>query len=581
MREHDVLVFILSLAVLLSSARLLGELARRLGFPLIFGELASGILLGPTVMGRAAPLAQHWLFPPSGVPQNMLAGYTNVAVVLLLVVAGLEVNLGVVRRRGRSALLTSLMGIAMPLAGGALLGVLLPDSDLVQPQHRLLFALFMGVALSISALPVIAKTLLDLGLFKTDVGLLVMAAAMVDDLAGWIAFSVLLGPMQGGPMNLGAMLRAVGLTVGFVTAALLVARPVLGRIVTRLQADQHTGPRRVLSMMVLLSLFGASFTQWVGIHAVFGGFVVGVVFGDTKLKEHTRTIVHDFVTNIFAPVFFASLGLRADFVASFDFRLCALVFLIASVAKVGGCTVGARMGGLRWRPAAAVGFGLNARGAMEIILALLALEAGLLREKVFVALVVMALLTSLISGPTMKAMLRGMDDEDLATLLRRGVWLERLKATTASAAIEELTGALSFALGDLQTAAVHAVLEREATASTSLGHAVAVPHSVVADLGRPLLAIGLSPEGVDFNAPDGESTKIIFLLLVPPRAHDQEVRILAQIARAVIEPSARSRFLDAHSLDEVVALVSRDRARPDFTNEASDHEPRGAPRASR
>src|SRR5579884_3413305 len=155
MHEEDILVFLLSLAVLLSAARLLGEGARRLGFPLIFGELASGILLGPTVLGRLAPAAQRWLFA-GGAPQTMLAGYTNVGVVLLLVVAGLEVNLGIVRRRGRSALLTSVLGIVMPLAGGVLLGALLPDSDLVRPDHRTLFALFMGVALSISALPVIA-----------------------------------------------------------------------------------------------------------------------------------------------------------------------------------------------------------------------------------------------------------------------------------------------------------------------------------------------------------------------------------------------------------------------------------------
>src|ERR1019366_2525863 len=248
MREHDVFVFLLSLAVVLSVARLLGEGARRLGFPLIFGELASGILLGPTVLGRISPAAQHGLFP-GGVPSNMLAGYTNVGVVLLLTVAGLEVNLGIVRRRGRSALLTSLMGIVMPLAGGVLLGVLLPDSDLMRPDRRLLFALFMGVALSISALPVIAKTLLDLGLFKTDVGLLVMAAAMIDDLVGWLAFSVLLGPMQGGALNLGSVARSVALTVGFVVVSLLIARPLLGRLVAHLQADHHSGPRRVLSLI--------------------------------------------------------------------------------------------------------------------------------------------------------------------------------------------------------------------------------------------------------------------------------------------------------------------------------------------
>ena len=555
MREHDVLVFLLSLAVLLSVARLLGEGARRLGFPLVFGELAAGILLGPTVLGRLSPSAQHGLFP-GGVPSNMVAGYTNVGVVLLLTVAGLEVNLGIVRRRGRSALLTSLMGIVMPLAGGVLLGVLLPDSDLMQPDKRLLFALFMGVALSISALPVIAKTLLDLGLFKTDVGLLVMAAAMIDDLVGWLAFSVLLGPMQGGAMDLLSMVRAVGLTVGFVSVALLVGRPLLGRLIVKLQADHHSGPRRVLSLIVLLALFGASFTQWIGIHAVFGGFVVGVVVGDApQLKERTRVIVHEFVTNIFAPVFFASLGLRADFVRSFDLRLCVLVFVIATAAKVVGCTLGSRAGGMRWRPAAAVGFGLNARGAMEIVLALLALEAGLLKEQLFVALVVMALATSLVSGPTMKWMLRGVDEESLATLLRRGGWLPRLDAATAADAITQLSATLGAQLGELEARACRAVLEREATASTGLGDDVAVPHAVIAGLPRPVLALGLAPAGVDFNAPDGAPAKLVFLLLMPPRAHDQEVRILAQIARAVIEPASRARLLEAKTLNEVVALV--------------------------
>jgi len=569
MHEHDALVFLLSLAVLLSAARLLGEISRRLGFPLVFGELASGILLGPTVLGRAWPGGQHWLFP-GGPPQTMLTGYTDVAVVLLLVVAGLEVNLGIVRRRGRSALLTSIMGIAMPLAGGVLLGVLLPDSDLVRPDHRTLFALFMGVALSISALPVIAKTLLDLGLFKTEVGLLVMAAAMINDLVGWLAFSVLLGPMQGGSVNFGTVLRTVGLTFGFVALSLLLGRPLLGRLIAKLQADHHSGPRRVLSLVILCALFGASFTQWVGIHAVFGGFIVGVVVGDTPLlKERTRVIVHEFVTNIFAPVFFASLGLRADFVASFDLRLCVLVLVIASTAKIVGCTLGSRAGGLRWRPAAAVGFGLNARGAMEIILALLALEAGLLREQVFVALVVMALATSLMSGPTMKWMLKGTDEEDLAGLLKRGAWIPHLKARTAKGAIEELTASLGSQLGKLEERACRAVLDREATATTGLGDQVAVPHAVIQGLQRPALALGFAPAGIDFNAPDERPARIVFLLLMPPRAHDQEVRILAQIARAVIEAPMRARLLEAASLDEVLARLSEHRPRAESTTRRS------------
>jgi mannitol/fructose-specific phosphotransferase system IIA component (Ntr-type) len=344
---------------------------------------------------------------------------------------------------------------------------------------------------------------------------------------------------------------------------LLAVRPLLGRLIVRLQADRHSGSRRVLSLIVLLALFGASATQAIGIHAVFGGFVVGVAVGDVpQLKERTRVVVHDFVTNIFAPVFFASLGLRSDFVSAFDLRLCVLVFVVASAAKIIGCTIGSRVGGMRWRPAAAVGFGLNARGAMEIILALLALDAGLLREQVFVALVVMALATSLVSGPTMKWMLRGVDEEGLAALLRRGAWVGSLKAATPAAAIEELVASLRAQLGDIEKRACRAVLEREATAPTGLGDEVAVPHTVIPGLSKPLLALGFSHEGIDFNAPDGQPARVVFLLLMPPRAHDQEVRILAQIARAVIEPAARARLLQAKSLHEVLALVSQHRPRP-------------------
>ncbi len=556
MGEHQVLVFLLSLAVLLSTARLLGEAARRLSLPLVFGELASGIILGPTIFGRAAPAAQQWLFP-AGVPQNMLGGYTNVAVVLLLVVAGLEVNLGIVRRRGRSALLTSLLGIAMPLVGGVLLGVLLPDSDLVHPQQRGLFAVFLGVALSISALPVIAKTLLDLGLFKTDVGLLVMAAAMIDDLVGWLAFSVLLGPMKGGALEVASVARSVGLTVGFVLLALFVGRPLLGKLIARLQADHHSGPRRVLSLIVHQARLGARITPWIGIHPRIGGVIVGGAGGDApQLKERTRVIVHEFVTNIFAPAFFATLGLRSDFVKSFDARLCVLMFVIATAAKAIGCTVGARAGGLRWRPAAAVGFGLNARGAMEIILALLALEAGLIREQVFVALVVMALATSLVSGPMMKWMLRGVDEEDLGALVRRGGFVARLRGATAAEAITELSATLSSQLGKGEADACRAVIERETIASTGLGGEVAVPHAIIAGLPRPLLALGFAPDGIDFNGPDGQPAKIVFLLLIPPRAHDLEVRILRRIAKAVIASDSRERLLKASSLPDVLAFFA-------------------------
>jgi Kef-type K+ transport system membrane component KefB/mannitol/fructose-specific phosphotransferase system IIA component (Ntr-type) len=559
--EHEVLTFLLSLAVLLATARALGEVTRALGMPLVVGEILAGIVLGPTALGRLWPDAYSWLFA-SGTPAHMLAAYTTLGVVLLLVVAGLEVDLGVLRRRGASAGLTALLGIAMPLAGGWVLGALLPASDLVHPDQRGLFAAFLGVALSISALPVIAKTLHDLGLFKSDIGLLVMAAAMINDVVGWLGFSVLSGPMKGGEINLLHTLVTVSLTIAF-TGILFAGRGALDWFLGRVEKERANASGRILSIVILLALFGAAVTHAIGIHAVFGGFVVGVAVGGShRVRTRTRVVIEDFVMNVFAPVFFASLGLRIDFVHAFDLRLCVLVFVIASLAKVVGCTVGARAGGLEWRQSAAVGFGLNARGAMEIILALLALEAGLIKDQVFVALVVMALGTSLVSGPAMKRLLyAGVKEEEVVALLRAGAFVTPLKATTRNDAIHELIRSLGSLLTGVKRDAREAVLERERTAPTGLGDEVAIPHASVEGLPKPLLALGVSPEGIDFDAPDGQPARLVFLLLMPPKAYEQEVRVLASIARAVFDESARALVLRSGTLLEATDALAKNAER--------------------
>jgi Kef-type K+ transport system membrane component KefB/mannitol/fructose-specific phosphotransferase system IIA component (Ntr-type) len=554
--DHDVVAFLLALAVLLGSSRLLGELGRAMGLPLVVGEICAGILLGPTVFGRVAPGAQTWLFGP-GLGEAMIGGYTTVALVLLLVMVGVEVDLGILRRRGRSALATGLLGIVLPGACGVALGFLLPDADLVDPSRRATVALLLGVALSISALPVIAKTLLDLGLFKSDVGLLVMAAAMIDDLVGWLALSLLLGPLRGTAVDVPSFARTIVLGTVFAAGMLVVGRRLLDLALARLHLGQ--APGRVLSITIVLGLLGAAMTQAIGLHAIFGGFIAGLTVGRaTGVAVRTRLVVEDFVTNVFAPVFFASIGLRVDFATAFDLRLCALVLALAALPKIAGCALGARLGGLRWREASAVGFGMNARGAMGIILAAIARDAGLLRDQMFVALVVMALATSLLSGPAMKWLLyREEPEEDVVTLLRRGAFVSELHASNPGDAISELVRALGSLLAGMKRDVRDAVLERELVAPTGLGDEVAIPHAAIEGLEKPLLALGRSPRGIDFDAPDGRPARIVFLLLIPPKAYDEEVRILASIARSTFDARGREELLGSGGLDEVVRVLSR------------------------
>lgn len=566
MNEHDALVFLLSIAALLGVARLLGELARAIGLPAVVGELSAGLLLGKTVLGRIAPSAESFLFP-GGAPRTMLSAYTTFAVVLLLVVAGLEVDLGVVKKHRRTAVLVSLLGILVPLVGGIVIGYVVPETLLLHPEQRDLFALFLGVALSISAMPVIAKTLLDLGLFKTDIGLLVMSAATIDDLIGWVAFSVLLGPMRGGSVDVAVLGRTLALAVLFVAGALLVGRRLADRALAMFEQQAEMAPGRILSLLIVVAILGAAAMQAIGIHAALGGFIVGVMVGDSpRLRQRTRQNIQQFVTNIFAPVFFASSALRVDFAENFVPWLCLTVFLVATLAKLLGCTMGARWTGLSWREAFAVGFGLNARGAMEIILALLAREAGLIDDRIFVALVTMAIGTSLLAGPMMKRLLYGPSSsspvsprsgqlEDAAALVRAGAFVPKLQATTSARAIEELGHSLRASIGDLVEPALIAVLEREMIAATGLGDEVAIPHASVEGLTRPVVALGVSHDGIDFDAPDGRAARIVFLLLLPPKAYEREVRVLAGLARSVFDDKARAALLSTTTADEAVQCL--------------------------
>jgi Kef-type K+ transport system membrane component KefB/mannitol/fructose-specific phosphotransferase system IIA component (Ntr-type) len=583
MTEHDALLFLLALGALLASARLLGELARYVGMPVVVGELTAGVLLGPTVFGRIFPSARaSMLGSPSAVPA-MIGAYTTVAVVLLLVVVGLEVDLDVLRRRGRSALFTALLGTLLPGICGVALGFLLPDSDLADPTRRTTFAVLIGVALTISSLPVIAKTLLDLGLFKSDVGLLVMAAAMIDDVVGWLALSLLLGPLRGARPDLRSFGTTVALAALFVALMLLVGRRLIDAVLLRIERSPTAAAGRVLSLVILMALFGAAVTQAIGLHAVFGGFIVGLtVGGSRRIRERTRAAIEDFVVYVFAPVFFASIGLRVDFVSAFDLRLAALVLAVATLPKLVGCAIGARLGGMAWRQAAAVGFGMNARGAMGIILANLAREGGMLTDKMFVSLVLMAIVTSLASGPAMKWFLyhRESQEEDVVSLLRRGAFVSQLHARTPPEAIGELVRSLGSLLSGVKRQARDAVLERERVAPTGLGDEVAIPHAAVEGLKRPQLALGRAPHGIDFDAPDGKPARFVFLLLIPPKAYEDEVRILASIARATFDGRAREELAAANDLEEVTVVLAqsakrtvdsrRPRAHPPVEEEPAD-----------
>jgi Kef-type K+ transport system membrane component KefB len=400
---HDAVVqLLLQISIMLLMGRLWAEVARRLKQPAVVGEIVAGIILGPTILGMLQPDWFQFFFPTGNISGVVLAGMVQISVVMLLFIAGLEVDLHIVWQQGRQSIFTSTLGLIIPFIFGFTLPYYFPEFfGIADPKARLVFSLFMGTAMAISALPVIVRILMDINLFKSRMGMLVVASAMIDDVVGWMIFSVLLGMIGKGGENM-SFLSTLSLTVGFAALMLTLGRGVLNRILPWIN-KKLAWPGGILSLSLALCFLGAAFTEYIGIHAIFGAFIVGVSLGDSEhFSERAKEIVHQFINNIFAPLFFVSIGLRVNFVENFDFWLTLIIIVIAFAGKIIGSGLGTRLGGFTWRESLAAAFGMNARGAMEIILGLIALENGLINEKVFVSLVIMALVTSMSSGPLMK-----------------------------------------------------------------------------------------------------------------------------------------------------------------------------------
>lgn len=395
--HHEIVILLLQISVMLIFGRFLGEVAKKLKQPSVIGEIIAGLILGPTIFGYYFPELFSELFPKEGHSPIALHGFTSVSVVLLLFIAGLEVELPIVINHSKKSFLTSIFGIIFPFSIGFFTAPFIADNLVSVPEDkRIIFALFMGTAMSITALPVIARTLMDLGIFKSPIGMLIISSAMIDDLTGWMIFSMILGMMNETSSN--GLWFTIGATIFYAIFMLTIVRRLLDRFLPWIN-NHLSFPGGILSFALTMGFLGAAFTEYIGIHAIFGAFIVGIALGDSiHMSSKTKEIIHDFVSNIFAPLFFVSIGLKVNFIANFNWQLVLLILFLAFLGKTIGCSLGSYIGGFKLRESLAVGFGMNARGAMEIILATLALQAGMIDQKMFVALVVMAIVTSISSG---------------------------------------------------------------------------------------------------------------------------------------------------------------------------------------
>jgi Kef-type K+ transport system membrane component KefB/nucleotide-binding universal stress UspA family protein len=369
------------------------------------GQLVAGILLGPSVFGSILPDWHAVVFPDDRLQKSMLDAVSQLGILLLLLVTGMETDLSVVRHVRRPAFSTSVAGIAVPFACGFALGELLPDAILPDPGKRLLTSLFLGVALSISSVKIVAAVVREMNFMRRDVGQVILAAAIIDDTIGWIIIAVIFGLAMHGGVDAANLAQSVLGTLLFLAASFTLGRRLVSFLI-RWTNDNFVSDVPVITTIIVVMGLMALTTHFIGVHTVLGAFVAGILVGQSPiLTRHIDEQLRGLITALFMPIFFGLAGLGADLSILREPALAALgvgLVLIASIGKFAGAFIGGALGGLRLRESLALACGMNARGSTEVIVATIGLSLGVLNRDLFSLIVAMAVITTMAMPPMLR-----------------------------------------------------------------------------------------------------------------------------------------------------------------------------------
>jgi Kef-type K+ transport system membrane component KefB/nucleotide-binding universal stress UspA family protein len=404
-QEPSLAIFFGEIIALVACGRLVGELMERIGQPAVMGQLIGGMLLGPSVLGALWPDLQQTLFPSNPDQKAMLNAVSELGILLLLLLTGMETDLSVIRRSRRTALSVSIAGIAIPFACGLLLGEWLPDAVLPDPGKRLITALFLGTALSISSVKIVALLVRELGFLRRTVGQVIVASAIIDDTIGWIIMSVTFGLALHGNIDFKSVTRSLLGTGLFLALSFTIGRRIVFFLI-RWANDRFRSDLSAVSMIIIITGLMALITDAIGVHTVLGAFVAGILVGQSPiLTRHIDEQLRGLIIALFMPVFFGMAGLSANLRALTNMDLLLLtagLIVIASLGKFAGAVLGGRIGGLTLAESLAVGSGMNARGSTEVIIASFGLSMGALSQNLFTSIVTMAVVTTMVMPPMLR-----------------------------------------------------------------------------------------------------------------------------------------------------------------------------------
>jgi K+:H+ antiporter len=390
-------ILLMQIIVILTMAGLFRRLFRRIGQPPVMGEMIAGIVLGPSVLGFFYPQALSFLFPASSLETLRLL--SQIGVVLFMFIVGMELNVRYLREKGSAAVMISHASIIVPFLLGSALSLFLYSELAPAGTSFNAFALFIGVAMSITAFPVLARILEDRGLSQTTLGSIAITCAAIDDVTAWCILALVIALVKSSGLQTSAI--TIGLTLVFAAAMIFLVRPQLARLIK--EPDSQVHRRRLIPIILAFVLACALITETIGIHALFGAFIAGVVMPpSTEFRIFLKDKLEAFGSYALLPLFFAFTGLRTQVALLNDWlgwALCGLIILVAIAGKLGGSMLMSRWTGMNWTQSFSIGVLMNTRGLVELVVLNIGYDLGILSGRIFTMMVVMALVTTFMTGP--------------------------------------------------------------------------------------------------------------------------------------------------------------------------------------
>ena len=556
--EHDVFIFVAELGIIIFFARVFGEIVRKFGQPIIVGEVLAGIILGPMFLGRFFPKLHLELFPQTGPHPYLLQGISWLCVLFLLLITGLEIDFRASMKQGKQCFFISILGLILSFIGIYMSASFFPAYFFLEGINPVHIKLLVSMALSVVAIPVIAKILFDLKILRSEMGVKMLTSGVLSDVLGWTLLAVIVSLINTDSFSLMSVVKPVVIMTLYLGFTLKFGYQLIEKFLNFIgykQMDTTTA----ISLLFSLMLINGAIAHLLGIHVIFGAFIAGVMAGESdKITPYMRQWIQDFIFAVFAPIFFVLIGMQLNF-TRIEIWIPIIGFLfISSVCKIGGAFVGGLWGGLGRKNAFTVACGLNTQGTMGIIIALIALEMGIFNEDLFSAIIAICILSALLVGPLLKWAMTGVKRPLAKYFDQEHVFLN-VPAGSKKKVIETMANLMyKREIIDNPKAIERAIWERESVMSTAIGEGVALPHARLPNLKEPILCFFRLEKPVDFESHDNSLVQLFFVELTDSNDDGMQLNLITQVTRFISSEENRQRLLECEKEEEIHNVLSFD-----------------------